>query len=161
MALSDEDIERYARQVVIPGIGASGQERLLQATVLVVGESIGVEQASLYLRAAGAAVTGDARKDLRAVVVAGASTLDASSRQAVLQSGLPACWYEITEGGFVAGVHPFAPMPDQGRARLAASPALLMHQAAACDAAATACAIIVGLPYCTGPHELDLQRHER
>ena len=35
--LSDADLERYARQVVMPHIGEDGQERLLAAKVLVVG----------------------------------------------------------------------------------------------------------------------------
>ena len=35
--LSDTDLERYARQVIMPHVGEDGQERLLAAKVLVVG----------------------------------------------------------------------------------------------------------------------------
>ena len=35
--LSDENLERYARQVIMPEVGEDGQERLLAARVLVVG----------------------------------------------------------------------------------------------------------------------------
>jgi molybdopterin/thiamine biosynthesis adenylyltransferase len=37
MALSEQQYQRYARQMVLPEIGAAGQERLLSAKVLVVG----------------------------------------------------------------------------------------------------------------------------
>ena len=39
--LSDADLERYARQVIMPHIGEDGQERLLAAKVLVVGAGVG------------------------------------------------------------------------------------------------------------------------
>ena len=35
--LSDIDLERYARQAIMPDIGEEGQERLLAARVLLVG----------------------------------------------------------------------------------------------------------------------------
>ncbi len=35
--LNDEDIERYARQLVMAEIGEEGQEKLLAARVLVIG----------------------------------------------------------------------------------------------------------------------------
>ena len=35
--LSDANLERYARQVIMPHIGEDGQERSLAAKVLVVG----------------------------------------------------------------------------------------------------------------------------
>jgi len=35
--LSDDDLERYARQAIMPAIGEEGQEQLLAARVLVVG----------------------------------------------------------------------------------------------------------------------------
>jgi molybdopterin/thiamine biosynthesis adenylyltransferase len=51
--LDDAAIERYARQIVVPGIGAAGQEKLLESTVLLVGHPRGCATAALYLRAAG------------------------------------------------------------------------------------------------------------
>ena len=35
--LSDENLERYARQVIMPQVGEDGQERLLASRMLVVG----------------------------------------------------------------------------------------------------------------------------
>ena len=35
--LNDADLERYARQVIMPDMGETGQEALLAAKVLLVG----------------------------------------------------------------------------------------------------------------------------
>ena len=37
MILTDQEVERYARQVVMPEIGEAGQKKLLQAKILVLG----------------------------------------------------------------------------------------------------------------------------
>ena len=37
MILTDQEVERYARQVVMPEIGEVGQKKLLDAKVLVIG----------------------------------------------------------------------------------------------------------------------------
>ncbi len=37
MRLSDAEIERYARQVVMPELGEDGQKKLLEARVLILG----------------------------------------------------------------------------------------------------------------------------
>ena len=37
MTLTEEQIHRYARHIVIPEIGGKGQEKLLAAKVLLVG----------------------------------------------------------------------------------------------------------------------------
>ena len=51
--LSDENLERYARQVIMPEVGEDGQERLLAARVLVVGAGGLGSPVILYLAAAG------------------------------------------------------------------------------------------------------------
>ena len=51
--LSDRDLERYARQVIMPDIGEAGQEALLAAKVLVVGAGGLGAPAMLYLASAG------------------------------------------------------------------------------------------------------------
>ena len=37
MILTDKEVERYARQVVMPEIGETGQKKLLDAKVLILG----------------------------------------------------------------------------------------------------------------------------
>jgi molybdopterin/thiamine biosynthesis adenylyltransferase len=49
--LTDAQIERYCRQIIVPEVGGRGQERLLAATVVFSGR--GSTAASLYLVAAG------------------------------------------------------------------------------------------------------------
>ena len=51
--LSDENLERYARQVIMPEVGEDGQERLLAARALVVGAGGLGSPVILYLAAAG------------------------------------------------------------------------------------------------------------
>jgi adenylyltransferase/sulfurtransferase len=53
MALSDAQIERYSRQIILPGIGGRGQEKLLASKVGIVGDGIVARTASLYLAGAG------------------------------------------------------------------------------------------------------------
>jgi hypothetical protein len=58
MPLTEAQIQRYARHILLPEVGGVGQERLLAAEVRAAGEAPLVELATDYLRAAG--VTCDA-----------------------------------------------------------------------------------------------------
>ena len=51
--LSDENLERYARQAIMPDIGEEGQERLLESRMLVVGAGGLGSPTIFYLAAAG------------------------------------------------------------------------------------------------------------
>jgi adenylyltransferase/sulfurtransferase len=51
--LNDDDLERYARQAIMPAIGEDGQERLLAARMLIVGAGGLGAPVLLYLAAAG------------------------------------------------------------------------------------------------------------
>ncbi len=53
MSLSDREIARYARQLLLPGMGEAGQERLRSARVRVVGAGPIAGPALLYLAGAG------------------------------------------------------------------------------------------------------------
>lgn len=51
--LSDQELRRYARQIVLSEVGAAGQAKLKQASVLVVGAGGLGSPVSMYLAAAG------------------------------------------------------------------------------------------------------------
>ncbi len=56
--LREDQVERYSRQIILPNVGGKGQERLLNAKVLVVGAGGLGSPVSLYLAAAGIGTIG-------------------------------------------------------------------------------------------------------
>jgi hypothetical protein len=53
VALSNEQIDRYSRQIIVPGMGGVGQERLLAARLVIAGEIGDIEPPLAYLTGAG------------------------------------------------------------------------------------------------------------
>ena len=58
LTLSDEQIERYSRHIVLEDVGVNGQEKLLASKVLIIGAGGLGAPASLYLAAAGVGTLG-------------------------------------------------------------------------------------------------------
>jgi len=58
MDLTDPQIERYSRQILLREVGGEGQARILAARVLVAGEGLVLPVAALYLAAAGVGTIG-------------------------------------------------------------------------------------------------------
>jgi molybdopterin/thiamine biosynthesis adenylyltransferase len=63
MAFSEDEVERYARHLVLREVGGPGQQRLKAARVLLIGAGGLGSPAALYLAAAGVGVIGIADPD--------------------------------------------------------------------------------------------------
>src|SRR5438128_2050305 len=53
MALSNQQIERYSRQIIVSGIGGIGQERLLASHLVLAGDIGDLERVLAYMVGAG------------------------------------------------------------------------------------------------------------
>ena len=63
MELSDEQLERYSRHIILEDVGAAGQEKLLASRVLIIGAGGLGAPAALYLAAAGVGTLGIVEPD--------------------------------------------------------------------------------------------------
>jgi adenylyltransferase/sulfurtransferase len=58
MKFSSEQLHRYSRQIILPGIGGKGQEKLAEAKVFIMGAGGLGSPAAMYLAAAGVGTIG-------------------------------------------------------------------------------------------------------
>ena len=63
MALSDAQLERYSRHIILKEVGSKGQKKLLEAKVLIIGAGGLGAPAAMYLAAAGVGTIGIADAD--------------------------------------------------------------------------------------------------
>ena len=63
MKLTEEQILRYSRQVILPGVGGRGQKKLAEAKVFIMGAGGLGSPAAIYLAAAGVGTIGLADSD--------------------------------------------------------------------------------------------------
>ncbi len=63
MAMTDEQIERYSRHIILKEVGAKGQKKLLNSKVLIIGAGGLGAPAAMYLAAAGVGTIGIADAD--------------------------------------------------------------------------------------------------
>ena len=63
MKFSEEQIHRYSRQMILPGVGGRGQRKLTEAKVFIMGAGGLGSPAALYLAAAGVGTLGLADSD--------------------------------------------------------------------------------------------------
>ena len=63
MAFTNEQIERYSRHIILKEVGAKGQKKLLNASVLIIGAGGLGAPAAMYLAAAGVGTIGIADAD--------------------------------------------------------------------------------------------------
>ncbi len=63
MKFSEEQIHRYSRQMILPGVGGKGQRKLREAKVFIMGAGGLGSPAALYLAAAGVGTLGLADSD--------------------------------------------------------------------------------------------------
>ena len=58
MAFTNEQLERYSRHIILKEVGAKGQKKLLNSSVLIIGAGGLGSPAALYLAAAGVGTIG-------------------------------------------------------------------------------------------------------
>jgi hypothetical protein len=162
MPLTEADIERYARQILVPGFGASGQQRIRESRVIVCGEPSGVDNARRVARAVGfEVVAADAQPPVACAIVAGIaamSSLEEAALSALAGSRCPIVWYALTPSGYRTGVafHPSrltlrATAPTRAAAEIEA-----LHAIAAADAVATAVATVLAWPDVEHDYEVEV-----
>ena len=160
-SLSEYQIERFARQIIVPGVGAEGQMRLCAAEVFVDGHPEGARVATQYLRAAGVRV-GSATNPpshLDCVVLAGAGSLPTDRVQLLIHSAPLLAWYALVEHGIRGGLA----NASRGLSHLSppvAAPAAhgitMAHRIAGADVAATAVAALLGWIEVGDSYEVEL-----
>ena len=149
MSLSDEQLERYSRQVILPEIGIAGQQRLLAARVFVPGCAPGQETAAAYLAASGVNVDRTAAHDGQRFDCALLGPDCLTTAATLLASGTPFAWYRCPQGrpsaGLVLRPSDGLPSPEPEPTHESGGAEAGLEQAAACEAACLCLAFLLEL----------------
>jgi len=136
MALREDQIQRYSRQILLREVGGRGQARLLEAVIVVEGQSDALDVAVAYLAASGTPLR-EARPTARAGFLEGATlgdfSVDAVARpEAPVRGwlgpltqgpGAPTTCFRVgVASGLVVGVPAHAPWPTEAGAVVEAEP---------------------------------------
>ncbi len=105
MALVPADIDRYARQIIIPGVGLRGQERIMATHVVVLGSAPGREIALRYARATGFQAHADLARHFDAVIATDLRAISEGVRRAIEEHGRPIVWSAADGNRLRGGVH--------------------------------------------------------
>lgn len=147
MSLTDVEIDWFARQIVVPGIGAQGQRRILDASITIYGHPVGVEAAVSYAKGTGIRVSVEHDPEAACIVAAGIDDVDEHGLRTMHESPVPVVWYAIRNGTLTGGVSTgTAPFPDPiPRDQTRPAPAAA-HRMAGCDAVGSAVCVILDWP---------------
>lgn len=107
MSLSDEQVERYSRQILLKEIGPKRQEALLERTVLVIGAGGLGSPALLYLAAAG----------VGAIVIADGDVVDRTNlgRQIIHDEGVIDELKTVSAAAKIHALNPDVAVQELGR----------------------------------------------
>lgn len=143
--LSEKDVEQYARQIVVPGVGVLGQERICACRVRVVGEPAGVSSVEAYALATGFKIATNADVPPACILVAGTHGLLPAVVQQIVNARCAILWYALTPEGVRAGrIAPGADAGDLRRHTSSPPGDPLVHRLAAADLVASAIGLVLG-----------------
>lgn len=155
-SLTDAEIDLYARQIIVPGVGAAGQLRLLSSPVYFPGQSADARLGRRYAAAAGMPVVHEAQAATLAIVsLCQTEPLDAIARMiesrtdstaASHLSQMPIVLYGAEHPPrprIVCGAEQLHAVRRNGTMPISTRPSAHLN-AAACAAVGTAMALILG-----------------
>ena len=160
--LDERRTERYARQIIIPDLGARGQARLCAATAAIVGESPGASAARAYLEAAGLTVVSPPYSDpVDCVVITDVGSVRAPDSLPPTAPGAAVGWYalsgETVRGGTTTASDAIATcLRTSCREPDDPAIAIALHRTGGADAAATVIAALLGWTQPPETHEIAL-----